>query len=322
MDRLLAIIDYLRGRDHTTTALLAAHLGVSERTVRRDLARLRALDIPVETEPGRLGGVRLKRGALLPALRFTDDEALVLALGLRWARLAGDVRFADAADSAFRRLEHVLSGELGGRVAAALEALNLEQPPAWNLGQISSDTLLTLLNAAQHRERLHIRYRTAQGQGSDRQLDPYGVVHLVGSWYVAGHCHLRQDLRTFRVDRLQVLERCEETFDVPADFDALETVGRSLAQMASPESVTCRLWVRATVEEVRMWLPRYRASLEQQEDGVLIRLRAEPWWFREIALGLLQFSGPVQVLEPPALHATFSALAVQAEVLAQGRRAE
>jgi predicted DNA-binding transcriptional regulator YafY len=77
-DRLFALLDLLRGQQQLTTQALAEHFGVSERTIRRDLARLQNLEVKVETLPGRGGGVTLAKGSLLPALRFTDDEALVL----------------------------------------------------------------------------------------------------------------------------------------------------------------------------------------------------------------------------------------------------
>ena len=121
MDRLLKIIDHLQGRGQTTTVDLARHLSVSERTIRRDLSRLQDMEIGIITEPGRSGGVRLEGGALLPALRFTDDEALVLALGLKQAPATGS--FSRAAERAFKRLEQVLSPSMRERIDAEEHAL-------------------------------------------------------------------------------------------------------------------------------------------------------------------------------------------------------
>lgn len=320
MNRLFGIVDFLRGRERTTTLELAAHLGVSERTVRRDLGRLQDLDIEVETEPGRRGGVRLKRGALLPALRFTDDEAVVLALGLKGAEGMGNPNLAAAAGSAFRRLEHVLTAQLGERVGALLASLQVGEAAPWSTDAIDSATLLQLSDAVGQRQRLSVRYRDIQNRVSYRDFDSYGVVQLVGHWYATGHCHLRQGIRTFRLDRLDVLEVRQETFTPPPDFDAVETVSQAVANAPAPETVACVLWLGADLEDIRAWLPSYRASLEVQEEGVLVQLKAEPRRFTEVALGLLGFACPVQVIGPPALQAVFAALVDRAAALARGER--
>lgn len=320
MNRLFEIVDFLRGRERTTTLELAAHLDVSERTVRRDLGRLQDLDIEVETEPGRRGGVRLKRGALLPALRFTDDEAVVLALGLKGAEGLGNPNLAAAAGSAFRRLEHVLTAQLGERVGAVLASLQLEGASPWSTDAISSATLLQLSEAVGQRQRLSVRYRDIQNRVSYRDFDAYGVVQLVGHWYAAGYCHLRQAVRTFRLDRLDVLEVRKETFTPPPDFDAVETVSQAVASVPAPETVACLLWLQTDMEATRAWLPSYRASLELQDGGVLVHMRAEPKRFKEVALGLLDFDCPVQVIGPPALQEAFSTLADRAAALARGER--
>lgn len=320
MDRTLAIIDYLRGRGRTTTADLAAHLGVSERTVRRDLVWLQAQGVHIETEPGRHGGLRLTRGALLPALRFTDDEALVLALGLRLAQQHGSGGLSRAAVSALRRLEHVLSPKQGRRIEALMATVTASDTSPWNLTRVDSETLLALSEAAQGRVRLRLRYRTAQGHGAVRDFDPYAVVPLVDYWYVAGYCHLRRDLRTFRVDRLTVLETLKATFDAPAGFDALETVSRAVARTPHVNHEPCRMWIGADEATVRAWLPRHRAAVRPDGDGVLVEMQAEPRRYRQIATGLLGLGVPAQVLSPSGLRDVLAEVAAQASAIAHGGR--
>lgn len=106
--RLFKMVDLLQSTQRLTTKDLAHRLGVSERTVSRDIGRLQNLDLPVEVTPGRQGGVSLAPGALLPALRFTDDEALALGYGLLLARRAGSVALEQATQSASERLSNVL----------------------------------------------------------------------------------------------------------------------------------------------------------------------------------------------------------------------
>ncbi|HZW27052.1 MAG TPA: HTH domain-containing protein, partial [Trueperaceae bacterium] len=103
--RLFDLVEALQGRGVKTAAELASQLGVSERTVRRDIARLMELDLPVETHQGRGGGVSLPSGALLTAVRFTDDELLALVVGLKAAVAGADETLGRAAERALQRLE-------------------------------------------------------------------------------------------------------------------------------------------------------------------------------------------------------------------------
>jgi predicted DNA-binding transcriptional regulator YafY len=319
-DRLFAIVDLLRGNAQLTTQALAEHFGVSERTIRRDLARLQDLEVEVETLPGRGGGVALSKGSgsLLPALRFTDDEALVLALGLKQAQRTKNSKLAKAAESAFKRLEHVLSESLGERIDAVLQTLGSGSAEPLAIGKIESRTMLDVSQAVQGRERLETRYRSHASGFTYRKLDPYGIVYLNNNWYVAGYCHLRKDVRTFRLDRLEILKPTGETFIPPKNFDAFKTISSSLAQAQFPGSVLCRVWVQAELTEASKYIPAYVAMLEPQEDGVMLSIMAHPEWFWRVALYLLEFPFPIKVIEPEGLKENLETLAKRAKNLARG----
>ena len=125
--RLFDLVEELQGRGLRTSAELARRLGVSERTVRRDIGRLIELDLPVETQPGRNGGVSLPAGALLPAVRFTDDELLALATDLRDAEqqvLGGDVLVTEPPSLLAGTVDH----PLGARVERQRAALDPRPP--------------------------------------------------------------------------------------------------------------------------------------------------------------------------------------------------
>jgi predicted DNA-binding transcriptional regulator YafY len=322
-DRLFAMVDLLRGNAQLTTQALAEHFGVSERTIRRDLTRLQDLEVEVETLPGRGGGVALSRGSgsLLPALRFTDDEALVLALGLKQAQRTQEPRLAKAAESAFKRLEHVLSESLSERIEAVLQTLETESSQSLKLEKIESRTMLDISQAVQQRERLEVRYRSHESGFTYRNLDPYGVVYLNNNWYVAGYCHLRKDVRTFRLDRLEVLCTTGETFKPPKNFNAFKTISESLAQAPFPGSVPCRVWLQTNLPEASKHIPAYVAMLEPHENGVMLTIMAHPEWFWRVALYLLEFPFPVKVIEPAGLKEGLEALAKRASTLAQGNLA-
>jgi predicted DNA-binding transcriptional regulator YafY len=320
-DRLFAMVDLLRGNAQLTTQALAEHFGVSERTIRRDLARLQDLEVEVETLPGRGGGVTLSRGSgsLLPALRFTDDEALVLALGLKQAQRTNKPHLAKAAESAFKRLEHVLSESLGERIDAVLQTLETETSEgALRIDKVESRTMLDISQSVQGRERLEVRYRSHKSGFTYRQLDPYGIVYLNNNWYVAGYCHLRKDVRTFRLDRLEVLRTTKEIFSPPKNFNAFKTISESLAQAQFPGSVPCRVLLQTNLVEASNYVPAYVAMLEPQQDGVMLTVMAHPDWFWRVALYLLEFPFAVKVLEPDGLKSALETLAKRARKLAQG----
>lgn len=317
--RLFAIVELLQGRRKLTTRALAEHFGVSERTIRRDLTRLQGLEIELDVLPGRNGGVELLNGALLQALRFTDDELLVLALGLKQAQRMNNPQFIRAAESALNRLEHVLTEPLRERLEAVLQ-VTAEAAP--NLGpDLSSSILLDVAEAVQRRRRLEVRYHSRGGDFTYRNLDPYGVVHINLRWYVTGYCHLREDVRVFRLDRLEVLRVSAESFVVPEAFDALAVVGSSLAQAPFPGSVTCRIWLDATPEEVSLNIPSYAATFEPQDTGVMLSVVAHPDWFDQVVWYLLDFPTAIRVLEPPALQGAFAALSRRAARLSCGENA-
>lgn len=316
-DRLFAIVDLLRGQEQLTTQALAEHFEVSERTIRRDLGRLQSLGVEVETLPGRGGGVKLPHGALLPALRFTDDEALVLALGLKRAQAAADPRLARAAQSAFKRLEHVLTEQLGERIEAVLQTLTTEaaNDPA---GQLPSRTLLDLAEAVRQRQRLEVRYRSREAVFTHRQLDPYGIVQVNEHWYAVGYCHLREGIRTFRLDRLEVVHVTGQHFERPEGFDPLETVSQSLAQAPFPGSLTCRVWLEADIAEASRHVPAYAATLESAQGGVLLTVQAHPDWLGRVALYLLEFPFRVKVIKPVRLREALQNLSKRARGLGRG----
>ena len=98
--------------------------------------------------------------------------------------------------------------------------------------KLRSDLLLDVADAVRQRRRLDIRYQSRRSGVRYRQLDPYGVVHVMEPWYVAGYCHLRHDIRVFRLDRLELISKPasdHETFMTPKGFNALEFVTSSLA---------------------------------------------------------------------------------------------
>lgn len=135
----------------------------------------------------------MRGGGLLPALRFTDDEALALALGLNYAENLPQPELSKAARSAFKRLQHVLTEQAREKVEALRTSLPRTRDSAAPADTLPSQTLFALAEAIKMQRRLHLRYRAASGQITYRTFDPYGLAEVLGHWYVVGHCHLRRD---------------------------------------------------------------------------------------------------------------------------------
>src|SRR5581483_3851463 len=217
--RALAVLELLQTHRRLNGAELARRLEVDPRTLRRYIVALEELGIPIATERGRNGAYMLVAGYKVPPLMFSEDEALAVSLGLIAARGLGLSEAATAVESAQAKLERVLPKALQQRVRALGETVALDLMRAGSTA--NNAALLTLSAAAQARERVHLRYRSAQGEESTRDFDTWGVAFRGGSWYAVGMCHLRGGLRSFRLDRVCEIAPRAITFERPTEFDAL-----------------------------------------------------------------------------------------------------
>ncbi|HEX8347212.1 MAG TPA: YafY family protein [Actinoplanes sp.] len=197
--RLLRLLSLLQSRREWTGPELAQRLGVSRRTVRNDVERLRSLGYPVEATRGSAGGYRLGAGAQLPPLLLDDDEAVAVVVGLR--AVAGLAGVEELSLRALAKLEQVLPRRLRRRVAALTEYA--VRVPADNPApQVEAEVLATLAAACRDAERLRFEYRSHRGDDSHRDVEPYRLVVWGRRWYLLGWDVERGDWRTFRVDRI------------------------------------------------------------------------------------------------------------------------
>jgi predicted DNA-binding transcriptional regulator YafY len=198
--RLLRLLSLLQTRREWSGAELAARLGVTTRTVRRDIERLRALDYPVASAPGTAGGYRLTSGRNLPPLLLDDDEVVAVALGLVAAAGTGVTGVADSAVRALTKLERGLPGRLRPRLAAlgtaSVVVTSTEAPGV-------DPAVLAVLAACCHdREIVSFDYRGRDGTAGARRVEPHHLVTVRGHWYLVAYDLDRHDWRSFRVDRL------------------------------------------------------------------------------------------------------------------------
>ena len=294
--RVLTVLELLQSRSRLSGGELAERLEVDRRTVRRYVSTLQDLGVPVESEPGRYGGYRLRPGYKLPPMMFTEEEALALILGLLLSRRVGLIGTAPAVEGALAKIDRVLPDRLRGRVQAVQGVLAFTPLRSASLSS-NPALLMELSSAAQDSRRVWLRYRGGEDE-TERAIDPYGVVHHRGRWYVVGWCHLREDVRMFRLDRVQAFEPRDERFSKPLDFDCATYVLQSLATMqwGWPVEVVLDL----PMAEAQRRIAPDMGTLEERDGGVLLRTQADPLdW---MARFLVQLDCRFRILHPPELR--------------------
>ena len=198
--RLLDLIQALRRRSRpVTAATLAAEIGVSPRTLYRDIATLQQQGAAIEGEAG--VGYVLRPGFLLPPLMFSDDELEAIVLGLGWARLRGDRQLSAAARDAFAKIVAVLPPDLRD----AAESAGVMPGPGTKLAETGID-LAPLRHAIRHEQKLKIDYADAVGRSSSRIVWPFALGFFDQVRVLVAWCETRQDIRHFRADRIGVAE--------------------------------------------------------------------------------------------------------------------
>ncbi len=297
--RLLTILELLQAHGRMSGPELARRLEVSPRSVRRYVAQLQGMGIPVEAERGRYGQYRLPPGYKLPPLMFTDEEALAMTLGLLLVRRSGTLVEAVSVEGALAKLDRVLPERVRARVLAVQEALVFEASPSHP--PLASGKMAVFSTGVRERRRVRFRYESFRGKKVGkrtlRDLEPYGVAHRGGFWYTVGYCWLRREVRVFRLDRVEEAELLEATFPPPEDFDTLEYVNCALATM--PDRFSAEVFLKTTLEEARCFVPRAMATLEAMPGGV--RMRCTTGHLEWLARVLAGFSFPWEVREPPEL---------------------
>lgn len=295
--RVLTVLELLQTHDRLSGTVLAERVGVDGRTLRRYISMLEELGIPITTDRGRYGGYSLVPGFKLPPMMFTEDEALALSVGLLASRGLGLKNLAPAVASASAKLERVMPAKLKRRVRAIDETvvLDLERREATD-GDAA--TVTALASAAQSRERVRLRYVDTTGEPSERDIDPYGLARRGGRWYVVGHCHLRKDLRSFRIDRIESVELLDIPFSRPAGFNALDHLTFSMATLPRTHAIEVRL--HATLDRVRREISETLGILEAHGDAVSLLAQTDDleWFARQLARLPFDFT----VIRPVALR--------------------
>ena len=301
--RVLAVLELLQSNGQMSGAELARRVEVDPRTLRRYIAMLEEMGIPITTEQGRYGGYRLVPGFKLPPMMFTDEEAQALSLGLIAARGLGLTDAAPAIESVQAKLDRVLPSSPKKTIAALRESVALQTGDART--NADARLLRVLSESAQSRRTASLRYRAADGSLTSRDFDVYGNVFRSGRWYVVGHCHLRQGLRTLRLDRVAHADVSDRAFSRPDGFDASEYLSRAMATL--PRAIATEVFLHTDLASARQELYHTLGVPEAADGGVLLRGSADEldWYARE----LMRLPFRFEVRKPAGLRDAIAKLA-------------
>ena len=306
--RTLRLLSLLQNHRFWPGAELADRLGVSPRTLRRDVDRLRELGYPVSAQPGVDGGYQLASGAALPPLVVDDEEAVALAVGLRLATQgyvaaqadATPGGIAEAAARALAKVTQVMPSRLRRRTEAVAA---MTESATWGGAEreaaIDPDVLASAALACRDAERLRFAYTAASGARTERHVEPHRLVALDRRWYLVAYDMTRNDWRSFRLDRIaDVPQPTGARFRpriLPAK-DAAEFVRRNIT---APGARQVTVIIEAPSAVIRQRIGKWAEIAEEGPTRCRVTMTSENLDWPAIALGVA--GADFQVIDPPEL---------------------
>ncbi|WP_433389202.1 helix-turn-helix transcriptional regulator [Micromonospora sp. KLBMP9576] len=296
IERVLRLLALLQRRASWTAAQLATELGVTDRSVRRDVERLRAVGYPVHATAGVGGGYQLGAGTRLPPLLLDDEEAIATAVSLRLASGGTVAGAGEAALRALTKLDQVMPARLRAEVRAVHGATATLVDPGV---EIDAELLVTLARACRDAVRVRFRYARRDGGERERTVEPVRMVTTGRRWYLMAWDVDRDDWRTFRLDRMREAVATTWRFRARDHPDPVAHVQRSVAE--SPYRYLARVRLRARPEQVRELVPPQVGRVEDDHDGwcVLLVGGDDLDW---LAAHTARLGFEAEVLGPPELR--------------------
>ena len=295
-DRLLAIVLELQGKKTQRADDLAATFEISKRTVYRDMQALSEAGVPVVSVPGI--GYSLMEDYFLPPLSFTADEATMLLLGLDVMTHSFDSEYRTAAQSSGRKIMGVLPDAQRDKVAWLRESLHFISVTDANPDEAMNLQFLRRAIANQQQVRFTYHGRNSTEPAAEiRTVNPYGLVSVVENWILVAYCHLRKDVRNFRLSRMEDVSILNAHFQRPTDY-----MNREFKRRREEPKLTVQVWFD---REVTQWVLEDRfyfiADRQPTADGgllVTLKMRQE----RDALQWLLGWGSHVLRVDSPILQ--------------------
>ncbi|MFT2690309.1 helix-turn-helix transcriptional regulator [Clavibacter zhangzhiyongii] len=313
-ERLLLLLGLLQRRRPWNAEQLAVELDVTDRTIRRDVGRLRALGYPVTSATGTDGGYGLEAGAVLPPLVLDPREAVAVHLALRRVLAEAGPEERGDARGALEKITRVLPHRARSAVTAVSQhsaEVDLGQPMRGRGGTAAPTALLAIARACRTRHQMTCDYERDDGRRGPMRLEPRHLVRTLDRWYLLAYAVEQQGWRTLRVDRMvdvRVSDAPSRPRPDPAeDLDELVAGGIR----TSVRRVTGTVRVEAPAAEVAPWISPAWGSVTPDGPGSCV-VEAGADSHESMARWLLLLARPLVVVEPPELVAAFSAVAREA----------
>lgn len=307
--RLLRLLALLQARSVWSSQELADELGVTTRSVRRDVDRLRDLGYPVRASRGVGGGYQLGAGRALPPLLLDEREAVAVAVALRLAADGAVAGIGEAAVRTMVKLDQVLPSAARAQVAAVHDATTTLNT---TVVSVDPDVLMTISREIRDHHQLRFEYQSAGGVATERRAEPYHLVVRGTRWYLVAFDLNRDDWRSFRLDRMATVQASTFGFRPRAAPDPAAYIQESTTQHWG---CTASLRVSRPAEELAGSVGRW-AVVRDLGDG-MSELRVSADSFDDIAGWLMRFGEEFEVIEPEELKAAFGRLAQRAARLAE-----
>jgi predicted DNA-binding transcriptional regulator YafY len=302
--RVLQLLGLFQSRRVWSGDELAERLGVTTRSVRRDVERLRDLGYPVHASRGHGGGYQLGSGAALPPLLLDSDEAVAIAVSLRLAATGSVAGVGEAALRALSKLDQVLPARLRAEVGAVHDATTTltREPP----DSVAPDVLMVLARACRDREHVTADYTDRTGRPTRRRIEPYQLVTTGRRWYLMAYDRDRDDWRSLRLDRMSGVRAVGTTFAPRQAPDAAAYVRRSIS--AAAYRYVARVRYFAPYQVVAQYFSPASATIETDGPHACVVTTGGDDADR-IALYLAMVDAEFEVLDPPAVADAVDVLA-------------
>jgi len=292
--RVLTVLELIQSKPSITGPELAERLEMDVRTVRRYITHLQDVGIPVEANIGRYGGYRLRPGFKLPPLIFTEEEATAIMLGLLASTWLEIGQSAVAIEGALAKVSRVLPMRARERLEAVTSHLVLF--PHNQQARPDASLLIDLSGAIHASQRIEIDYRSLYNEVTHRKVEPYGITGWKGHWYLGGYCCLRQDYRSFRLDRIQQVQILSETFEKAENFDFEAYV----KEQYNTAGMHMEVEFQGELSAVQQKIPTLYGTLTETPTGVLLQEQYDD--VESMARYLMSLNLPFVIHHPPELR--------------------
>jgi len=288
IDRLFGILLLLQAKRHIRAEDIAAKYEISERTVYRDMSALMQLGVPIISQAGE--GYSLLEGYYLPPLIFTTDEAKALFLGVKMLQSSGNL--PEQAQEALIKLKTALPDRLLKEIDPLIEKIDFLIKP----GQYDLNTpyLLEIQQAIREQKVIHLRYTGWRNKGtSERDIEPIKLSYGNNTWYVSAHCRLRNDMRSFRVDRIEELQVLSEKFSTEHHQADEEDSDEAQIEVKIAFSNAIVRWVRER---------QHYSFVSEKWDGDKLIMSYQLHTLSEIRSWIMGWGSNAEVLSPDELR--------------------